>query len=111
MGQSDRSDFLAQVQQHERAWGNETYAGRPTLETILDAAVVAFWQVEGSGKHASHPQITLHKELREIEDFYVKLIFRAALPMQQRRLVKLFVNGQQMRVASVKFTFAPVKKG
>ncbi|MFN8380024.1 MAG: hypothetical protein U0452_15270 [Anaerolineae bacterium] len=102
---------MALVQQHERAWGNDTYAGRPDLATILDAPVVAFWQVQSSGKQSDRPQITLHKDLREIEDFYVKMIFRSALPMQQRRLYKLFVDGQQMRVASVKFTFAPVKKG
>ena len=110
MGQTDRSDFLALVQQHERAWGNETYAGRPTLETILHAPVVAFWQVQNSGKQADRPQITLHKDLREIEEFYVKMIFRSSLPIQQRRLYKLFVDGKQMRVASVKLSFAPVTK-
>lgn len=110
MGQADRSDFLALVQQHERAWGNDTYPGRPDLATILDASVVAFWQVQNASKHAGHPQITLHKDLYEIEEYYVKLIVRSALPIPQRRLYKLFMDGQQMRIASVKFTFAPVKK-
>lgn len=110
MAQTDRSEFLALVQNHERVWGNDTYAGRANLETILHAAVVAFWQVEGTGKHADHPQITLHKDLREIEDHFVKLIFRSALPAPRRRLYKLYVDGQQMRVASVKFAFAPAKK-
>ena len=110
MAQTDRSDFLALVQQHERVWGVDTYPGRPDLETILTARVVAFWQVQSAGKHADHPQITLHKDLREIEDFYVKLMLRSALPIQQRRLYKLYADGQQMRIASVKFTFAPVTK-
>lgn len=111
MAQSDRSEFLALVQNHERAWGNDTYPGRPDLERVLRAAVVAFWQVEGSGKHSDHAQITLHNDLREIEDYFVKLIFRSALPAPKRRLYKLYVDGQQMRVSSVKFSFTPVKKG
>ena len=110
MAASDRSEFLALVQQHERAWGQDTYTDRPDLERVLNASVVAFWQVEGSGKHADHPQITLHGDLREIEDYFVKLIFRATLPAPKRRLYKLYADGRQMRVASVKFTFAPVKK-
>ncbi len=110
MAQSDRSEFLALVQQHERAWGNETYPGRPTLETVLSAPVVAFWQLAASDKHANHPQITLHRDLHEIEEYFAKLLFRQSLPAPQRRLYKLYVDGQQMRVASVKFTFAPVRK-
>jgi hypothetical protein len=111
MAEPERSEFLALLQNHERAWGTDTYAGRPDLERVLTAPVVAFWQVEGAGKHADHPQITLHKDLREIEDYFVKLIFRSALPAPKRRLYKLYVDGQQMRVSSVKFAFAPVKKG
>ena len=110
MTETDRSEFLTLVQQHERAWGNDTYTGRPDLETVLTASVVAFWQVEGTGKHSNDPQITLHGDLREIEDYFVKLIFRSTLPAPRRRLYKLYADGQQMRVASVKFTFAPVKK-
>jgi hypothetical protein len=110
MAETDRSEFLALVQQHERAWGHDTYAGRPDLEKVLDAPVVAFWQVEGGGKHADHPQITLHRDLKEVEDYFVKLIFRATLPAPKRRLYKLYMEGQPMRVASVKFTFAPVKR-
>ncbi len=111
MAQLDRSEFLALVQNHERVWGNDTYAGRPDLERVLNAPVVAFWQVEATGKHSDHPQITLHKDLHEIEDYFVKLIFRSTLPAPKRRLYKLYVDGQQMRVSSVKFSFAPVKKG
>lgn len=110
MMQEDRSDFLALVQNHERAWGNDTYPGRPDLERVLHASVVAFWQVEASGKHSDHPQITLHNDLREIEEYFVKLIFRSALPAPRRRLYKLYAGGQQMRVSNVKFTFAPVKR-
>lgn len=111
MSQADRSEFLALVQQHERVWGNDSYAGRPDLEKVLNASVVAFWQVEDNSKHSGHPQITLHKDLQEIEDFFVKLLFRSSLPAPKRRLYKLYVDGQQLRIASVKFTFAPVRKG
>jgi hypothetical protein len=100
--------FLDYVQEHERTWGNETYAGKPTLQDFLQANVVVFWQAVGADKNIkSAPRYiaTIHKELSELEAYFAKLLFRAQVEPPKNRVVQIFANGKAVRIKGVKVEF------
>lgn len=100
--------FLDYVQEHERTWGNETYPGKPNLQDFLKAPVVVFWQVIGAEKNikvAPRYTATLHQHLREVEDYFAKLIFRAQVEPPKNRVVQIFANGKPVRIKDVKIEF------
>jgi hypothetical protein len=135
MNKPQQSKFLTLVQEHERAWGNDIYANRPDLATILSAPIVVFWAgfAPSSGSSMPPPRlatssipsgtsfrggspppgtdqrlfITLHDNLNEIERYYVNLIMRLSFEPPRRRLVHLFVNQTEMRISEVKLSFEP----
>lgn len=106
------TNFLAYVQQHERLWGMETYPGRPTLEEMLNAPVVALWYPPEDDDKAKKDifrqerfTVTLHQDLHEIESYVNRLIFRLSVQVPRVRLARVFVRGKEMKVKSVKIEF------
>ena len=100
--------FLDYVQEHERTWGNESYAGKPTLQAFLQAGVVVFWQAVGADKNikaAPRYIATIHDELNELEAYFAKLLFRAQVEPPKNRVVQIFANGKPVRVKGVKIEF------
>lgn len=100
--------FLDYVQEHERTWGNETYAGKPTLQDFLQAGVVVFWQAAGADKNIKTvPRYiaTIHNELNELEAYFAKLLFRAQVEPPKNRVVQIFTNGKPVRIKGVKIEF------
>lgn len=105
--------FMDYVQHHERTWGTDSYKGRPDLADILSAAVVVFWRAEAKaeGRAANQPDVSdrylvsLHRDLRDIEEHFVKLILRGNLHAPGRRIVAIFKDQQRVRVKSVKVEF------
>jgi hypothetical protein len=107
--------YLGYVQQHERLWGTESYPGRPTLEEMLNAPVAALWYPhEENAKQKPDPlaqqkyTITLHQDLREIESYINRLIFRLAAQVPRHRLAKVFVKGKEVKVKGVRIEFEEV---
>ncbi|NDJ60235.1 MAG: hypothetical protein GYB67_03870 [Chloroflexi bacterium] len=106
--------FLAFVQAHERSWGLETYPGRPDLAKILSAPVVVFWSEEQPAKtsktaRAERFTISLHDDLKAVEQYVSSLILRLRVEMPKRRLARIFVNQREVRVRGVQVLFEPVK--
>lgn len=102
-------DFIGYVQDHERSWGNETYTGRPTLQELLRAPVVVFWQpVSTDGKGGSRYTASLHTSLDDVEQYFAKLILRAQIDLPKQRLYRIFASGKEMRVKSIKVAFEPL---
>lgn len=93
--------FLAQ--EHERAWGRESYTGRPTLEEIFASPVIVFWADTNDKQEDKRHTITLHDNLAELESHFLRLLF--ALDLPKRRPAKLFANGKKVRITGVKISF------
>lgn len=96
------SAFMDRVQKHERQWGTNRYRGRPSLQRIMSAPVVAFWIYNGK----EHDVITLHDDLKAIErHFLLQLISNEE---SNRKLVSVFRNHKQMKIRSVQIEFTEV---
>jgi hypothetical protein len=105
-------NFLGYVELHERMWGMETYPGRPTLEEILSAPVLALWyppDEEEAAKTDFFKQerftLTLHEDLQAIESYINRLIFRLSVKMPRQRLAKVFTSGKEVKMKSVSIVF------
>lgn len=112
--------FMDYVQRHERIWGTETYSGRPDLVDILTAPVVVFWRPErktNQNEDTDQPEtestdptvrhiVSLHTSLREIEEYFVKLILRGNLEAPKQRIVAIFKDQKRVRVKGVKIEFS-----
>ncbi len=101
-------NFLDYVQEHERAWGNDTYTNRPNLQEFLQAAVVVFWMPVGV--ETPRRTATLHKNLDELQDYFAKLLLRGTLEPPKQRIVQIFANGKPARIKGVKVEFEVSEK-
>lgn len=99
-------EFLERVQTHERTWGSEQYPARPQLADILGAKVVGFWQLTPK-KASEKPRfvISLHSDLKDIEDWYLQAVTRLHLQLPDRRLVAAYIDQKKVRVKGVKIVF------
>lgn len=101
------------VQFHERAWGLETYSGRPELSEILMSPVVAFWyktEKGADGKTDNRFKIVLYENLDAIQDHLAKLILRSGVQTPQERLGRIFAKGKEVRVRGVTVHFEVLEK-
>lgn len=101
-----QSVFMGHVQLHERAWGMDKYPDRPGLDDILKARIVAFWRVKNTDEGY---RITLHESGDEIVDYINKLLFETPVHPPDRRLVKLFIEQQEVRIKGVKLILERVE--
>src|SRR5690242_10952032 len=95
--------FLDYVQEHERAWGNDTYTNRPNLQDFLGAGVVVFWMPVGV--ETPRRTATLHKSLDELQDYFAKFLLRGTLEPPKQRIVQIFAQGKPVRIKGVRVEF------
>jgi hypothetical protein len=100
----DNRIFLDEVEKHERAWGSDSYTGRPGLSQIMGAKVVAFWYPSGSDDDM-HTTITIHKSLDDIHDYVTHLVWHTKERLPLVRLAKLFENQREIKIKGVKVVF------
>jgi len=102
--------FMDYVQLHERAWGMEHYANRPSLMDILNAPVVVFWQVmEGEDEPQDNREIiTLHDTLDAIEKILLQTLLRAQVKTPRRRITRLYKDKQRHIPRRISIEFDPV---
>jgi hypothetical protein len=102
------------AQEHERAWGNESYMNRPTLAEILNATVVVFWkpvnviEEPSRKKEPINPMretITIHQSMPEVEQFIAKMIFRVGFNPLDKQLIRIFHQGKRIKLKGVKILF------
>lgn len=115
--------FLEVVQLHERMWGDEQYAGRPSLAQLLNAHLVALWS--GKGEIVSDPRqsrvarapaagrdayflLTCYDTPEELNNALTDLLLlRKVTPFAMRKLSKLFIDQKEVEVVGVKILVKP----
>ena len=107
MQPKDRDSLNALIEFHERTWGTKHYRGRPSLSAILSSPVVIFWRAN-DGKEARW-MITLHADLKEVERYFSRLLFRSSVEPPARRVVRIFNHGKPVIVRGVKVWFQEVE--
>ncbi len=115
--------FLEIVQLHERMWGDEQYAGRPSLAQLLNAHIVALWSGKGeltvdprqsrvsripaSGKD-SWFLLTCYSSPEELNNALADLLLlRKVTPFAMRKLSKLYIDQKEVEVVGVKLLVKP----
>ncbi len=99
------SQFIEMVQNHERQWGQNDYAGRPSLQKLLESHVVVFWRTS-----ADTPMIvTVYDSLEEVGKQLARQVILG--DKFDRALSKIFVDRKPMRIASVNVEFAEDTEG
>jgi hypothetical protein len=108
-----KNDFMTTVQLHERSWGMENYAGRPSLEEILEAPVVVFWKQREVDNNQNKPKwkVTLYKDMQEMESYFVSMLFRMQVEVPDQVPARIFRNRQRMVIEGVKVTFKELPNG
>lgn len=102
---ADNKAFTKYVQAHERAWGMETYKGRPTLDQFLGAQVVVFWYPTDDDGSSVRYLATLHRDLKDIHEYVTHLVWHTRQRMPHARLAAIFKNQQQVKIKAVKVIF------
>jgi len=97
-----KSKFLTYVALHERAWGLSTYKGRPTLNQIMEAKIIAFWRPTGEELPFT---LTIHKDLREIDAYVKALVWHTKTELPRLRLAHVFVEQKELKIKDVKIVF------
>lgn len=100
-----KQDFMSLVQLHERAWGLDSYPGRPKLDDILKAWIVVFWHPTLRRDHAY--RISIHENMQDVEQFVTDLLLKGG-QVSERRLAYLFVNQKEIKIKRVKLVFEKV---
>lgn len=101
---SNRDDaFLGFVELNERAWGNDSYLGRPKLQEILEARVVIFWQ--STKKRDPAYRVTVHQNLDEIHHFAKDMLIHSSTRIPDKRLARMYVDHRRVRIKGVKVIF------
>ncbi len=96
-------EFMKYVERHERAWGMETYKGRPTLTQLVEAKIVAFWHPT---TQTMNHTATIHKSIDEIDDYLTHLVWHSTkerLPLL--RLEAVFIDKAQMQIKGIKVIY------
>ncbi|HLU10391.1 MAG TPA: hypothetical protein VK003_12030 [Oceanobacillus sp.] len=104
-----KDSFMDWVQLHERAWGSRSYAGRPSLEAIMQAPVVTFWRTLKEGKRPPYT-IKLYQDLKDVERYLTRLIFRSSVNPPQETLARIYANQKRITVRAVRILFQEVNE-
>jgi len=94
--------FLGEVEIHERAWGTQSYSGRPKLVEIMSARIVAFWR---ENRRDPGYRITLHQDTKEIQRYVTEILLNVNTRTPNRRLARLFVEQKRIKIKGVKLIF------
>lgn len=103
MAHPDRDSLHALIEMHERTWGTKHYRGRPSLSAILSSPVVVFWRAN-DGKE-DRWTISLHADLKDVEKYFSRLLFRSSVEPPKYRVVRIFKDGKQVIVRGVRVWF------
>lgn len=95
-----RDTFMGFVELNERAWGSDGYAGRPRLEEILRARVVAFWQHSRNRDPAY--RVSVHENLHEIHEWAAHVLIESRTRTPEKRLARLYVDKRRVRIKGVR---------
>lgn len=92
---------------HEREWGNNIYPNRPDLATIMRSPVVVFWQdvVEDEFNPQQFLKVTVHQGLDDVERYLSKIMFRVNVKLPNKRIHKIFSNGNRVIIKGVRVLF------
>ncbi len=107
MAHQDRDSLHALVEMHERTWGTKSYRGRPSLSEILNSPVVVFWRANDPKEERW--MITLHADLKDVEHYFSRLLFRNNVEPPKRRVARIFNHGKPVIVRGVKVWFQEVE--
>ena len=103
MQPKDRESLNALIEFHERTWGTKHYRGRPSLSAILSSPVVVFWRANDPKEERW--TITLHADLKDVERYFSRLLFRNSVEPPARRVARIFKGGKPVIVRGVKVWF------
>ena len=103
-GGDKRDSFMGYVELHERAWGMDTYSGRPKLEDILNAPIVTFWYPT-SGRE-SRNTVTLFDNTKELNEYVSTLLLHSKTRQPDKRLARLFIKRRRAEVKGVQLVMA-----
>jgi hypothetical protein len=104
---SQPKNLTEYAQAHERMWGKNTYPGRPALVDILKSPIVAFW-IDSTSRDKQRHFVTLHADLKPIQDYFSTLVRRLPFGFPNRRLA-ILLKGREVRIKSVQVSFEVVK--
>src|SRR5258708_709813 len=97
--------YMELVQAHERGWGMEQYAGRPSLADMLSRPVVVFWTGDdksGKGRFT----VSVHNQIEEINDLLLSMVIAGkVVAAPNRRLAKIFVKQKPVKVTGVRLVY------
>lgn len=91
---------LGWIQLHERAWGQDRYPNRPSLEQMLKAPVLAFWYPAKRGE--TRHKVSIHESLKDLNTYATHLLLHSKIEQPQQRLARLFVDGRPVRIRGVR---------
>lgn len=92
--------LLGWIQLHERAWGQDRYPNKPSLEDMLHAPVLAFWFP--AKRSETRYTVSVHASLRDLNAYATHLLVYSKIEQPQQRLARLFVDGRRVRIRGVR---------
>lgn len=98
--------LLSWIQLHERAWGQDRYPNRPSLEDMLHAPVLAFWFPAKRGE--TRYTVSVHASLRDLNAYATHLLVYSKVEQPQQRLARLFVDGRRVKIRGVRILIEEV---
>ena len=103
-GGKKRDTFMGYVELHERAWGMDTYPGRPKLEDILDAPIVTFWY-PGKGRESRHT-VMIFDNTKELNQYLGQILLHSRLKQPDKRLSRVYVKRKRVEIKGVQLIMA-----
>jgi len=97
------TEFIRLIEAHERAWGDEIYRGRPSLEQIMNTQVVVFWR--SHKRREERYTISVYATLDDVEAYLTKLLFRAAINPPAQILSRIYASKRRMHITGVTINF------
>lgn len=107
MAEQKPNTFFEMIQTHEREWGKDAYQDRPTLEQIMSAKVVAFWQRTNTKDKRLF--ITLHEDTKPLEAELTKLVIRTSIQQPDKRFALGFQNQKRLKIQGLRIMFTTVE--
>lgn len=94
------------VQAHERGWGMEQYAGRPTLNDMLTRPVVVFWSGDDKSSKGRFT-VTVHEHPHELDSLILTMILSGKVTLSSnRRVARIFVKQEPVKITGLHLQFS-----
>jgi hypothetical protein len=99
MAKNREEPFIEVVQAHERAWGTESYPGRPSLAELLSAPVVLLWQPVDV--RDTRTIATVHQDLDAVNKYVNRIVLYSRLEMPKHRLAAIYISQKKANIRGV----------